>query len=80
MRERQYVNTWLSGNDLNSLVAAALASPPGFGIHHAVSADAAAVWDVANARQDLGWEPRDRWPVDVASLPLADGCPCLLFG
>lgn len=80
LRERQYANTWLSGNDLNSLVAAALARPPGFGIYHAVSADAAAVWDVANARADLGWEPRDRWPVDVASLPPADGCPCLLFG
>lgn len=79
LRERQYALTWLSANDLNSLVAAALARPAGFGIYHAVSADAAAVWDVGNAREDLNWEPRDSWPVEVQALPLAQSCPCLLF-
>lgn len=77
--EQQYALTWLSTEDLIRLVRAALARPAGFGIYNAVSADSATRWDTGNALADLGWSPRDRWPVNVEQLPLAVSCPCQMF-
>lgn len=79
LREQQYAQTWLSTADLLRLLHAALDRPPGFGIYNGVSLDSATRWDTGNALADLGWQPQDRWQVDVDHLPLASDCPCQLF-
>ncbi|WP_425860176.1 NAD-dependent epimerase/dehydratase family protein [Arthrobacter sp. TWP1-1] len=79
LTEQQYAQTWLSAADLLRLVQAALDRPPGFGIYNAVSLDSATRWDTSNALSDLGWQPQDRWQVDVDRLPPAAACPCQMF-
>jgi uronate dehydrogenase len=79
LREQQYAQTWLSTADLLRLVLAALDRPLGFGIYNGVSLDSATRWDTGNALADLGWQPQDRWQVDVDRLPLASDCPCQMF-
>lgn len=77
--EKQFAETWLSTGDLRTLIDAALNRNPGFGIYHAVSVDSEGRWNTRNAREDLGWSPRDRWEVDPAQLPPAASSPCQLF-
>lgn len=50
---------WLSYRDLVQLVEKSLAAEVGFGIYYGISANQGAVWDIANARQELGYEPLD---------------------
>lgn len=79
LNERQFAETWFSTGDLRTLIDAALNRHPGFGIYHAVSVDSQMRWNTRNAREDLGWSPRDRWGVDPAQVPLATHSPCQIF-
>jgi len=51
--------TWLSHRDLIQLVRKSLASNVAFGIYYGVSNNKGAFWDIANARDDLGYAPED---------------------
>jgi hypothetical protein len=50
---------WLSYRDLVQLVEKNLTADVGFGIYYGISENKGAVWDVANARHELGYDPRD---------------------
>ena len=55
------MNRWLSARDMAELTACCLEAPhPRFGILYAVSKGAEQKWDLSNARELVGWEPRDR--------------------
>jgi uronate dehydrogenase len=55
------MNRWLSARDMAELAACCIEAPrPQFGIFYAVSLGADKKWDLSNARQMVGWEPRDR--------------------
>ena len=53
--------TLLSHADLVRLVDCSLEAPPElrFGIYYGVSANTWRFWDLANAREELGFEPAD---------------------
>lgn len=57
---RQFA-TLLSHGDLVRLVEASLAAPPDvrFGVYYGVSANTWRFWDLANAREEIGFEPTD---------------------
>lgn len=62
---RQF-SIWLSHRDLVQLVQCCLAAPDSvrFGIYFGVSANRWRIWEIENARRELGYEPRDdaeRW-------------------
>jgi len=59
-RPREFA-TLLSHSDLVRLVEAALGAPPDlrYGIYYGVSANRWRFWDLANAREELGFEPKD---------------------
>ena len=50
---------WLSHRDLVQLVEKSLTSNVVFGIYYGVSKNKGAFWDIANARDELGYEPVD---------------------
>ena len=50
---------WLSHRDLIQLVEKSLIADVGFGIYYGISDNKGAVWDIANARQELGYDPLD---------------------
>lgn len=50
---------WLSHRDLVQLVEKSLAAEVGFGIYYGISENKGAVWDLTNARQELGYQPAD---------------------
>ncbi|MFH1570209.1 MAG: NAD(P)-dependent oxidoreductase [Gemmatimonadota bacterium] len=55
------MNRWLSARDMAELVHCCMAAPhPGFGIFYGVSLGADRKWDLTNAREMVGWAPRDR--------------------
>jgi nucleoside-diphosphate-sugar epimerase len=55
------MNRWLSSRDMAELTACCLEAPhPRFGIFYAASRGGEKKWDLANARELVGWEPRDR--------------------
>jgi len=61
---RQYepgMNRWLSARDMAELTACCLEAPrPRFGIFYAASLGGERKWDMRNAKELVGWEPRDR--------------------
>jgi nucleoside-diphosphate-sugar epimerase len=72
-RPREFA-TLLTHSDLVRLVESALAAPPDlrFGIYYGVSANRWRFWDLANAREELGFEPADdaeRFRSSVAERP-----------
>lgn len=55
------MNRWLSARDMAELTACCLEAPhPQFGIFYGVSLGAEKKWDISNAEELVGWEPRDR--------------------
>lgn len=55
------MNRWLGARDVAELTACCLEAPhPGFGIFYAVSLGGELKWDLDNARELVGWVPRDR--------------------
>ena len=55
------LNRWLSARDMAELTACCLEAPhPQFGIFYAVSKGGEMKWDLANAKDLVGWEPQDR--------------------
>lgn len=55
------MNRWLSARDAAELTACCIeALGPRFGIFYAASLGGEGKWDLANARELVGWEPRDR--------------------
>lgn len=59
-RQRHYA-TLLSHADLARLVGGALSAPADlrYGVYYGVSANTWRFWDLANAREELGYEPHD---------------------
>jgi len=61
---RQYepgMNRWLSARDMAELAACCIEAPhPRFGIFYAASQGGEKKWDMANAGELVGWQPRDR--------------------
>jgi len=54
------MNRWLSARDMAELVACCIEAPhPQFGIFYGVSKGGERKWDIANARELVGWEPQD---------------------
>lgn len=54
------MNRWLSARDMAELTACCIEAPhPQFGIFYGVSRGAEKKWDISNARELVGWEPRD---------------------
>lgn len=56
------LSTWISHRDLNQLVLKALTVEqefPGFGIYYGVSENSRRFWDISNAKEELGYTPRD---------------------
>lgn len=51
--------TWLSHNDLVQLIELSLQSKVKFGIYYGVSNNSRNFWDVSNAKEELGYEPKD---------------------
>jgi hypothetical protein len=60
-REARHYATLLTHADLAGLVDAALRAPLELrhGIYYGVSANTWRFWDIANARDELGFEPHD---------------------
>jgi len=55
------MNRWLSARDMAELTACCLQAPhPQFGIFYAASLGGELKWDLRNAKELVGWEPRDR--------------------
>lgn len=55
------LNRWLSARDMAELTACCLEAPhPQFGIFYAVSKGAEKKWELASAKDLVGWEPQDR--------------------
>ncbi len=50
---------WLSHRDLVQLVEKSLTTNVMFGIYYGISNNKGALWDISNARADLGYEPLD---------------------
>lgn len=55
------MNRWLSARDMAEMVDCCMKAPhPQFGVFFGVSQGADLKWDLTNARELIGWEPRDR--------------------
>lgn len=50
---------WISHRDLNHIVRRALVADVRYGVYFAMSSDAGAQWDLADAQRGLGYTPRD---------------------
>jgi len=65
------MNRWLSARDMAELTACCMEAPhPQFGIFYGVSKGAEKKWDISNARELVGWEPRDS---GIRQAPDSDG-------
>lgn len=54
------MNRWLSARDMAELTACCIEAPhPRFGVFYGVSQGAEKKWDIANAKELVGWEPQD---------------------
>ncbi len=58
-RDERDMKTWLSHRDSIQLVKKSLLSDIGFGIYYGVSNNKGMFWDISNAREEIGYEPRD---------------------
>jgi nucleoside-diphosphate-sugar epimerase len=57
--------TWLSRRDCAQLIARCIdAEHIRFGIYYGISNNPRQFWDITQAREELGYEPRDRAPVE----------------
>jgi uronate dehydrogenase len=56
--ERQLA-TWISHRDIGQLVWRSLEAAVPFGIYYGISGNTRAYWDIANAREQLGYAPED---------------------
>jgi len=55
------MNRWLSARDMAEFTACCIEAPhPQFGIFYGASRGGEKKWDLANARELVGWEPQDR--------------------
>ncbi|MEE2710099.1 MAG: NAD(P)-dependent oxidoreductase [Gemmatimonadota bacterium] len=55
------MNRWLSARDMAELTACCLEAPnPQFGVFYGVSKGAEEKWDISNAKELVGWEPKDK--------------------
>lgn len=69
---------WLGPQDLRHLVRCALDADVRFGTYFGVSANTGGIFDLTNARAELGYEPQQDSAVYAAGLPEGDGGLCLL--
>ncbi|MED5414419.1 MAG: NAD(P)-dependent oxidoreductase [Candidatus Latescibacterota bacterium] len=53
------LSTWLSPRDAVQLVTRSLETSVVFGIYYGISGNTRAVWDLQNARRELGYHPED---------------------
>lgn len=58
-RDERDMKIWLSHRDLIQLVRKSLLSDIGFGIYYGVSNNKGMFWDISNAKEEIGYEPRD---------------------
>lgn len=58
-RDERDMKTWFSHRDLSQLVKKSLLSDIGFGIYYGVSNNKGMFWDISNAKEEIGYEPRD---------------------
>ena len=58
-RDERDMKIWLSHRDLIQLVKKSLLSDIGFGIYYGVSNNKGMFWDISNAKEEIGYEPRD---------------------
>jgi nucleoside-diphosphate-sugar epimerase len=58
-QDPRIMKTWLSHRDLRHLIDRSLKANVMFGIYYGVSDNKGAFWDISNARDELGYEPRD---------------------
>ncbi len=83
-RDRRMLTTWLSYDDLTSLIAASFAAPVvGHTVVYGASANQASWWDNSHA-SFLGWQPKDsseqfRAKVEAASPAQDPSSPATLF-
>jgi len=74
------LGAWLAPEDLQQLVLRSLAADVAFGIYHGISANTRSVWDINNARTELGYAPVRDSEVFSGSVPVDDdGGPCPPF-
>ncbi len=58
--EQRHLATWVSHRDFLQLVEGALASDDiDFGVYYAVSDNSGRIWDISNAKRELGYKPED---------------------
>ncbi len=55
----RFAKTWLSHRDLIQLVEKSILARVDFGIYYGISGNRGTLWDISNARSDLGYEPLD---------------------
>jgi nucleoside-diphosphate-sugar epimerase len=55
----RYRRIWLSHRDLLQLFKKSILSDVKFGIYYGVSNNKTSIWDISNAREDLGYNPED---------------------
>lgn len=65
--ERQLA-TWISHRDMGQLVWRSLEAAIPFGIYYGISGNTRAYWDIANAREQLGYAPEDDAEAYAAEL------------
>lgn len=56
---------WLSQNDCRRLVEAAIDADPSFAIVYGTSNNPRQIWDLAHARETIGFVPNDAAPADI---------------
>ena len=58
-RNERNRKVWLSHRDLIQLVTKSLIADIGFGIYYGVSNNKDSLWDISNAKEELGYHPED---------------------
>ena len=74
------LGAWLAPEDLQQLVLRSIDADVAFGIFHGISANTRSIWDIKNARTELGYAPVRDSEVFSAAVPVdADGGACPPF-
>ena len=58
-KNQKLARKWLSHRDLVDLFRKSITAPVSFGVYYGVSANQHRLWDIQNAKRDLGYEPKD---------------------
>ena len=58
-RNSRYLSTWLSHRDLIQLIKLGVEAHVKFGIYYAISNNSNRFWDISNAMDELGYNPKD---------------------